>query len=143
MAVSRLTNAIGGFARIRWSDVGKEIPVIVGYRGILIALAARAPLDLELVVMAAGFAANISGQAHIAWHLFFPCRFDGAAHAAPSTGTTLLGKDNKQMTTGSREAVAEPGPEQGNRGETGRRSGNAPTYVAICGMLPRDRRYFG
>jgi hypothetical protein len=39
------------------------------HRGFLIALAARTPLDAKLEVMAAGFAANVSGQAHIAWHV--------------------------------------------------------------------------
>jgi hypothetical protein len=71
VAGPRLDDDFEGFFEVHWSDVVKEITVICGYRGTLITLAARTPLDLHLEVVAAGLTANISGQAHIVWHVFF------------------------------------------------------------------------
>jgi hypothetical protein len=70
VTAQRLDDEFEGIVELRWPDVANGIPVICGHERILIALAARAPLDVELVVITAGFATNISGQAHIAWHVF-------------------------------------------------------------------------
>jgi hypothetical protein len=88
LTVQRLSHTVDTSRQID----GKELSVIRGYRGTLIALAARAPLNAELVVVAAGFTANISGQAHIAWHFFVLCGFDVEARADPSTREQSTGE---------------------------------------------------